>query len=57
MDLKWFDYDKKNTRNYPDIESARRPVPHTEKVSVPEFIDLPDLSMECDQFHEEVKAL
>ena len=51
-----FNRHKKKTWNYSDLESARRPVPHCEEVPIPEFNDLPDVFMECDEFHEEVES-
>ena len=57
VDLKGFNRFKKNSWNYPDLESARLPVPHCEEVPVPEFSDLPDISMGYDEFHEEVRKL
>ena len=56
VDLKGFNRHKKNTWNYPDLESARQPLPHCEEVSVPEFSDLLDVFMEYDKFNEEVKS-
>ena len=35
---------KKKDWHYPDIESARRPIPHCAEVSVPVFTSLPDLT-------------
>ena len=46
LDLKEFNRHKKKTKNYPNLESARQPVPYYEEVPLPEFNDLPDLSME-----------
>ena len=58
VNLKGFNRHKKNSWNYPDLESARLPVPHCEEVPVPEFSDLPDISMGYDefQFHKEVES-
>ena len=56
VDLKGFIRYKKKTWNYPDLGSARRPVPHCEEVPVPEFIDLPDVFMEYNGFREEVES-
>ncbi|XP_076799763.1 uncharacterized protein LOC143444861 [Clavelina lepadiformis] len=55
-DLKGFNRRKKNTWNYPNLESARRPVPQLEEVPVPKFSDLPDTSLENDEFHEKVES-
>ena len=38
------------------MESARQPVPHCKKVSLPEFSELPDVFMDYDEFHEEVES-
>ena len=54
VDLKGFNRHKKNSWNYPDLESARLPVPHCEEVPVPEFV--PDIPMGYDEFHEEVES-
>ena len=53
---KEFNCQKKKIWNYPDLESARRPVPHCEEVPVPEFSNLPDVFMEYDEFHKEVES-
>ena len=55
VDLKGFNRHKKKTRNYRDLESACRPVPRCEEVTVLEFSDLPDVFMEYDEFNEEVE--
>ena len=34
---------KKNSWQYPDIDSARRPIPHCSEIQVPVFTSLPDL--------------
>ena len=39
---------KKKSWHYPDIESARRPVPHCSDVPVPVFTSLPDLDPDDD---------
>ena len=56
MDRKGFYCHKKNAWNYPDVESARRLVPHCEEVPVTKFNDLPGICMECDQLYEEVEC-
>ena len=56
MDLKGFNRHKKKTWNYPNLESARRPAPRCEEVPVPEFCDLSDVFMKCNQFYEEVES-
>ena len=56
VDLKGFNRHKKKTWNYPVLESARRPVPHYVEVPVPEFSDLPELSMDYHEFHQEVES-
>ena len=55
VDLKRFNRRKKKTRNYPDLESVRRPVPHCEEVPTPEFSNLSEVSMDYE-FHEEVEG-
>ncbi|KAK3888050.1 hypothetical protein Pcinc_007840 [Petrolisthes cinctipes] len=39
---------KKKSWHYPDIESARRPVPHCSDVPVPVCTSLPDLDLDDD---------
>ena len=46
VDIKVFNRYKKKAWNYPDLESARRLVPHSEEVPVPQFSDLLDESIE-----------
>ena len=43
---------KKNLWYYPDLESARRPVPHCEEVPIPVFSSLPKLVSNNDLFAE-----
>ena len=43
---------KKNSWYYPDLESARRPVPHCEEVPIPVFSSLPKLVSNDDLFAE-----
>ena len=43
---------KKNSWYYPDLESARRPVPHGEEVPIPVFSSLPKLVSNDDLFAE-----
>ena len=57
VDLKGFNHHKKSSWNYPDLESARRPVSRCEEIPVPKFSALPDMSTEYDEFHEEVAIL
>ena len=56
VNVKGYNRYKKQKWEYPDLESARRPVPHGEEVPVPVFSSLPDvptsdaddaLEMEC----------
>ena len=54
--LKGFIRHKKNTWNYPDLKSARRPVPHCEEISVPKFSDLPNICKENNECLEEVES-
>ena len=56
VDLKRFNCHNKKTTNCPDLEFARRPVPHCEELPLPEFSDLLDVFMEYGEFHEEVKS-
>ena len=55
MNIKEFNRPEKKTLNYPNLECACQPVGHFEEVFVPEFSDLPDVSMEYE-FHEEVES-
>ena len=48
VNLKRLNRHKKKTWNYPNLQSARRPVSHCEEVPVPEFSDLPDVSMDYE---------
>ena len=41
---------------YPDLESARRPIPHSDKVSVLAFDHLPELTESSDQSSSYVDA-
>ena len=43
---------KKNSWYYPDLESARRPVPHCEEVPIPIFSSLPKLVSNDNLFAE-----
>ena len=54
LNMKDFNRFKKSTWIYPDLESARRPVLHCDKILVPEFTRLPDLeinesTMDCPE--------
>ena len=47
-----WDRHKKNSWYYPDLESARRPVPHCEEVPIPVFSSSPKLVSNDDLFAE-----
>ena len=44
VDMSGWNQRKKKDWYYPDIESARRPIPHCAEVPVPVFTSLPDLT-------------
>ena len=44
----WFNKNKKKTWKCPKVESAIRPVEHSEKLPVPLFTALPDVEEERD---------
>ena len=52
VDLKKFNRHKKKSWKYPNLESARRPVPHCETVFVPQSSHLPDKSTNWNDVHE-----
>ena len=54
---KRFNRHKKSIWIYPDLESARRPLPHCKEVLMLEFNDFLNKSMDYDEFHEEVKSI
>ena len=54
VNLKGFNRHKRKTWNYPDLESARRPVLHSADLPVPKSTHLPDLPMDCDDFDEKL---
>ena len=41
LNLAGFNRHKKKSWSYPNVESARRPVPHSEEIPVPVYNDLP----------------
>ncbi|XP_061443081.1 uncharacterized protein LOC133365351 isoform X1 [Rhineura floridana] len=45
VNVKGFNRYKKHRWEYPDLGSARRPVPHSEDVPIPVFTSLPDLPL------------
>ncbi|XP_061480792.1 uncharacterized protein LOC133383677 [Rhineura floridana] len=45
VNVKGFNHYKKHKWKYPDLDSARRPVPHSEDVPIPVFTSLPDLPL------------
>ena len=51
-----WNHDKKNSCYYPDLESARRPVPHCEEVHIPVFSSLPKLVSNDDLFAKTEEA-
>ena len=56
VDLNGFNCHKKSIWNYPDSECVWQLGPHCEEVPVPKFSDLPDITMEYDEFQEKVKS-
>ena len=52
VDLKGFNRHKKKSWIYPDLESARRPVPHCEYIPVSQFSHLPEKPSEWDFVHQ-----
>ena len=52
VDFKGFNRHKKKSWIYPDLESARRPVPHCEDIPVPQFSHLPEKPSEWDFVHQ-----
>ena len=52
MNMSGWNRHKKNSWYYPDLESARRPVPHCEEVPIPVFSSLPKLVSNDDLFAE-----
>lgn len=53
VNVKGFNKYKKGKWDYPDLESARRPVPHSEEIPVPVYTTLPDVLMAEEE--EEIK--
>ena len=51
VDLKGFNRHKKKLWIYPNLESARRPVPHCEDIPVPQFSHLPEKPSKWDFVH------
>src|SRR5678816_1429911 len=45
VNVKGINHYKKRKFEYPDLESARRPVPHSDDVPIPVFTTLPDLAL------------
>ena len=43
--MKGFNDHKKKMWHYPNLESARRPIPHSENVPIPLFTSLPNLPL------------
>ena len=52
VNMSGWNRDKKNSWYYPDLESARRPVPHCEEVPIPVCSSLPKLVSNDDLFAE-----
>ena len=52
VNLSGWNQHKKNLWYYPDLESARRPVPHCEEVLIPVFSSLPKLVSNDNLFAE-----
>ena len=50
VNMSGWNWHKKNLWHYPDIESARRPVPHCSEVPVPVFTSLPDIAPDNEQW-------
>ena len=44
VDMSGWNQQKKKDRYYPNIEPAKRPIPHCAEVAVPVFTSLPDLT-------------
>ncbi|XP_049957523.1 uncharacterized protein LOC126474131 [Schistocerca serialis cubense] len=53
VNVKGFNRFKKRKWEYPDLESARRPVVHSNDVPVPAFTTLPTLTSSDDDVHDE----
>ena len=56
VDLKGFNRHKKKSRRCPNLESARRPVPHCETLSVPQLSHLPDISTNWNDVHKSLES-
>ena len=56
VDLKGFNRHKKKSWIYPDLESARRPVPHCEDIPLPQFCHLPEKPSEWDFVHQALES-